>query len=107
MEIHSQAKIYHPRNPQESPLWQLLNAHFTEFESCYDRRFARDYGFYRAVVPHVVSNYLECGDLHEGRRSLAMLAYLLVSAVLTVIMNICLRSHAVVVGSVPHAIVKK
>jgi hypothetical protein len=66
MKINSQAKIYHPRNPQQSPLWQLLNAHFAEFESSYDRRFARDYGFYRAVVPHVVNNYLECGDLHVG-----------------------------------------
>jgi hypothetical protein len=107
MEISSQTKIYHPRDPQESPLWQLLNAHFAEFESCYDRRFARDYGFYRAVVPHVVNNYLECGDLNEGRRSLAILAYLLVSGVLTVIMNICLHSHVAVVGSVPHAIVKR
>lgn len=66
MEINSQVKIYHPRNTQESPLWQLLNAYFAEFESCYDRCFARDYGFYRAVVPHVVNNYLECGDLQEG-----------------------------------------
>ena len=45
MEIHSQAKIYHPKNPQESPLWQLLNANFAEFESCYDRRLARYYSF--------------------------------------------------------------
>ncbi len=66
MEINSQTKIYHPRNPQESSLWQLLNANFAEFESCYDRRFARDYSFYRLVVSHVVNKYLECGDLHEG-----------------------------------------
>ena len=107
MEINSQTKIYHPRNPQQSPLWQLLNAHFAEFESCYDRRFARDYGFYRAVVPHVVHNYLECGDLHEGRRSLAMLAYLPVSDVLIVTMNICSRSPAEVVGSALHATAKR
>lgn len=76
MEINSQEKIYHPRNPKESPLWQLLNANFAEFESYYDQRLARDYGFCLAVVPHVVNNYLECGDLQAGRRSLAMLAYL-------------------------------
>jgi len=66
METNSQTKIYHPRNPQESPFWQLLNANFAEFESCYDRRFALDYGFYRFVVSHVINKYLECGDLHEG-----------------------------------------
>ena len=59
-------KIYHPRNAQQSQLWQLLNAHFAGFKSCYGRNFARDYGFYREVVPYIVKNYLECGDMHEG-----------------------------------------
>ncbi|WP_458776778.1 hypothetical protein [Desulforhopalus sp. 52FAK] len=28
MKKNSQAKICHPINPQQSPLWQLLNTHF-------------------------------------------------------------------------------
>ncbi len=99
MELDRQATVYQSRNVQETSLWRLLNGHFSEFESCYDRRFCRDYGFYRPIISHVVSKYLECCDLHEGRRSLAMLAYLPAFVVQTVTMNICSLSPAVVVGS--------
>jgi hypothetical protein len=67
MDIAGQSsKVYKPRKPRETALWQLLDTHFEEFESCYDDLFSRDYGFYRQVVSHVVRKYLECGDLHEG-----------------------------------------
>jgi len=107
MELDRQATVYQSRNVQETSLLRLLNVHFSEFESCYDRRFCRGYGFYRPVISHVVSKYLECGDLHEGRRSLAMLAYLLVSVVLTATMNTCSPLAVVAVGSVPRVTTKK
>ena len=66
MEIDSQARVYHPRTPQGSPLWQLLHQHFGLFELRYDERFSCEYGFYRPIISHVVCNYLECGDLREG-----------------------------------------
>lgn len=66
MEIDRQAKVYHPRDPEDSPLWQLLRHHFEEFELRYDELFSREYGFYRPVISHVVRKYLECGDLREG-----------------------------------------
>jgi hypothetical protein len=60
------AQIYKQRKPHESPLWQLFNVHFAEFEERYDELFSKDYGFYRQVVSHVVRKFLECGDLHQG-----------------------------------------
>ena len=60
------AQIYKQRKPSESPLWQLLSAHFDEFEERYDELFSKDYGFYRTVFSHVVWKFLECGDLHQG-----------------------------------------
>jgi len=66
MAWSDEAKEYRGRKPRESPLWQLLDKHFDEFEERYDDLFARQYGFYRPVIPHVVRKYLECGDLHQG-----------------------------------------
>ncbi len=60
------AQIYKQRKPHESPLWQLFNVNFDEFEERYDELFSKDYGFYRQVVSHVVRKFLECGDLHQG-----------------------------------------
>ena len=60
------AHVYKQRKPRESPLWQLLNEHFDEFEERYDEFFSRDYGFYRPVISLVVRKFLECGDLHQG-----------------------------------------
>ncbi|MEA1897405.1 MAG: transposase zinc-binding domain-containing protein [Bacteroidota bacterium] len=57
---------YHPRNPKESPLWNLLNNHYENFERNYQERFEKEYGFFRPVISEVVHDYLKCGDLNEG-----------------------------------------
>ena len=61
MSWSDQAKVYRGRTPDESPLWQLLDEHFDEFEELYnefeeryDELFARQYGFYRPVISHVI-----------------------------------------------------
>ncbi len=66
MSWNDTAQIYKQRKPHESPLWQLFNVHYAEFEERYDELFFKDYGFYRPVVSHVVRKFLECGDLHQG-----------------------------------------
>jgi len=58
--------VYHPRNPKESPLWNLLNNHYEDFERNYPQRFEKEYGFFRPVISEVVYDYLKCGDLKEG-----------------------------------------
>lgn len=60
------AQVYKQRKARESSLWQLLNAHFDEFEDHYDALFSKRYGFYRPIISHVVRKFLECGDLHQG-----------------------------------------
>ncbi len=30
--------VYHPREPEGSPLWRLLNNHYDNFEQCYEER---------------------------------------------------------------------
>ncbi len=60
------AEAYHPRTPQESPLWNLLDRYFDQFTQLYNVRFAKDYGFFRPVVSEVVHDYLKCGDLAHG-----------------------------------------
>ena len=60
------ADVYHPREPKESALWNLLDRHYENFERYYQERFEREYGFFRPVISEVVHAYLKCGDLKQG-----------------------------------------
>jgi hypothetical protein len=60
------APFYRPRRPRDSPLFQLLERHFAEFERVYAERFAPAHGHWRAIVSGTVAKFLRCGDLHEG-----------------------------------------
>lgn len=59
-------RVYHPREPKKSPLWQILNRHYEDFEKSYDERFEKKFGFFRPVISEVVRAYLRCGDLKDG-----------------------------------------
>ena len=58
--------IYHPRDPTDSPLWNLLNNHYDDFEKHYEEKYEKKYGYFRPVISEVVTEYLKCGDLKEG-----------------------------------------
>jgi len=58
--------VYHPREPESSPLWKLLSEHFNSFVNNYKEKFEKKYGYFREVVNHVVEEYLSCGDLKKG-----------------------------------------
>jgi len=60
------ATVYHPRKPEESPLWMLLNDHFYNFVSEYEDHFQKTHGFFRPVISDVVQKFLQCGDLKQG-----------------------------------------
>jgi len=63
----AQARVYRPRRPRESPLYQLVDRHFDEFERVYPERFQKRYGFWRPVIADAAAKFLRCGDLrHEG-----------------------------------------
>jgi ribosomal protein S27E len=60
------AEVYHPREPRSSPLWFILQKHFSEFLLQYDDSYVREFGYLRSIIPEVVQGYLKCGDLSEG-----------------------------------------
>jgi hypothetical protein len=58
--------VYHPRDPTQSPLWNILHNNYEEFKANYDESYEKQYGFFRPVIDDVVHDYLKCGDLKEG-----------------------------------------
>jgi hypothetical protein len=59
-------RVYRPRQPRASPLWQVLDRYFHDFQRVYDDRYQQRYGFWRPVIARTVEKFLTCGDLHEG-----------------------------------------
>jgi len=66
MEDISNRNVYHPKNPESSPLWGLLNNNYEGFKQSYEERFEKSYGFFRSVVEESIYEYLRCGDLKQG-----------------------------------------
>jgi len=74
--VATSARIYRPRRPRESPLYQLLDRYYDRFERVYDQRYQKRYGFWRPVIWRTVDlaagrrclriKVLACGDLKEG-----------------------------------------
>jgi len=60
------APTYRPRNPEASPLWQLVTNHAHTFLDLYDDRYATRYGPLRAVVPRSMESFRRCGILAHG-----------------------------------------
>ena len=64
------ATIYHPRDTQSSyyysAQYRRIEAHFEESEMVWDPCYACRYGFWRPYVMDLISQYLDCGDLHFG-----------------------------------------
>jgi Zn finger protein HypA/HybF involved in hydrogenase expression len=59
-------QAYRAREPQASPLWQCLSAHFDTFLATYEERYQSGYGFLRPVIREVVNKFLDCGNLERG-----------------------------------------
>jgi len=58
--------IYRPRNPRESVLYQLMEAHYEDVKAAWENRFEKRYGFWRGFVDSVVARYLDCGVAESG-----------------------------------------
>jgi hypothetical protein len=59
--------IYRPRHPERTVLYRVLFHHFDLFLVEYERRFEREYGYFRPVVREVVDRYLDCGNPRSGK----------------------------------------
>ncbi len=51
--------FYRRRTPRESPLFQLLEQYFEEFEQVYPDRYQNRYGFFRPVIRKAVNAFLD------------------------------------------------
>ena len=68
--------VYHPRQPQQTAFYQLVQRFYPQFEAVYAERYQERYGFWRPTCPPkpqrrriigtVVRKFLECGDLKQG-----------------------------------------
>jgi len=59
-------RVYRPRKPRESPLYQLVERHLDELLRVWPSRFARRHGPLRPVVERVLREFLRCGLLEHG-----------------------------------------
>jgi hypothetical protein len=60
------SSIYRPRRPRLSPLYQLIETYYPEFQRTYDQRYQQHYGPWRPIIGEVLRKFLTCGDLHFG-----------------------------------------
>ena len=60
------AAVYRPRRPRASPLGQLLDRCFDEFQRVYDERYRTRYGFCRPVIASTIEKFPGGGDLRES-----------------------------------------
>jgi hypothetical protein len=58
--------VYHPRKPQQSPLWIMLDKDYASLEQEFEQKYRKTYGYRRPFVDDVVRDDLKCGDLREG-----------------------------------------
>ncbi|MCK4543606.1 MAG: transposase [Spirochaetales bacterium] len=59
-------KVYQPRNPRATKLYQLVNNNCDTFLRVYPEQFENKYGYLRPEIGHALENYLTCGILSHG-----------------------------------------
>jgi hypothetical protein len=59
-------KVYKPRHPKRTKLWQCLHVHFDDYLNHYKEKHEKTYGYLRPIIEDVVNKYLKCGDLSKG-----------------------------------------
>jgi len=64
--VEISCRVYRPRKPRESPLFQLVERHLEQLLRVWPERFARQHGPLRPVVERVLREFLRCGLLEHG-----------------------------------------
>ena len=64
--VDSPAGVYKPRRARSSPLFRLVQDHFTDLHAVWEDRFAHTHGDWRPVVREVANKFLACGILDHG-----------------------------------------
>ena len=60
------SRVYRPRRPRESPLFEILSDHYASFVADYPERYAKTWGPFRRVVDRTVRSFLRCGLPEHG-----------------------------------------
>lgn len=58
--------VYRPRRPRDSPLYQLIDRYYDDFQRIYAERYQRRYGYWRPAIGEAVRRFLRCGDPAAG-----------------------------------------
>ncbi len=59
-------RIYRPRNPSATPLFQLAEAHYEDVKSVWEDRFEKTHGRWRGFTDTVAARYLDCASPQAG-----------------------------------------
>ncbi len=65
-EAKQGAGFYRPRQPRQTPFYQLIERFYPEFKAVYEERYQEIYSFWRPAIHRAVGKFLECGDLQHG-----------------------------------------
>ncbi len=58
--------VYRARHPERTVLYRVVFHHFERFLTEYERRFEKEYGYFRPIIKEVVERYLDCGNPRSG-----------------------------------------
>ena len=58
--------LYTRRDPKVSPLYRLVEEHFTGLKEIFPERYQKDYGPWRPYWDTVVEKFRSCGDVFHG-----------------------------------------
>ena len=59
-------RIYRPRDPRKTPLFQLLESLYEAVKLAWEERFEARYGFWQGSWDEAVAHYLDCGIWNAG-----------------------------------------
>ena len=59
-------RVYRPRDPRKTPLFQLLESRYDSVKLAWEERFEASYGFWQGSWDGAVAHYLDCGIWDAG-----------------------------------------
>jgi len=59
-------RVYRPRDPRKTPLFQLLESLYESVKLAWEERFEASYGFWQGSWDEAVAHYLDCGIWNAG-----------------------------------------
>ena len=65
-ELKEGVCFYRPRQPQQTPFYQLAERFYPEFKAVNEGRYQERYGYWRPAISASVEKFPECRDLQHG-----------------------------------------